>query len=224
MSKTTKLAKLHQTQRLTRQHGQALLEGVIVLGLIIVTTVIALLFLLNVGLAVYRHQQVAFIANNVAQANVKKFTWLGVPRAELTPSSVNPAATQLANAMLSKLGLPAADLVNVVYNGNTVTATIRVRSLGLFGQSGLLPNQITIQEIGIAAIPFDQPAAVCQIDDGEGTLPGRYTVIVPCYRAQGASASNPAVAGGPPATVYQYGFWLNQAFYTPGVYPNAIRF
>jgi hypothetical protein len=207
-----------------RQSGQALIEGVIALSLIIGAAVLGTLLLVNVGLAVFYHQQIAFVANQVAQSSAGKFTWLGVPRAGVTEAMVNPGALRLANQMLTTLKLPLADRVNVVNNGSTVTATIHVSGLGLFGRGNVIPTRIDIEEVGVAASPVDQPPAVCQIDDGAGTLPGRYTVIVPCYRAQGSSASNPAVAGGPASTSYQYGFWLNQAFYTPGVYPNALQF
>jgi len=182
--------------------------------------------LINAGLAMYYHQQVAFVANQVAQSCTDKLTWMGVPRAGVTAATINASgsAANLANSMLASLRLPRASSVVVASNGTTVTVNIVVTGMGVFGRASFLPTALNVTETGVAALSQDRPPAVCEIDDGPGTLPGRYSVIVPCYRAQGAAAANPAVAGGPPTTGYQYGFWLNQAFYTPGVYPNSLQF
>jgi hypothetical protein len=127
-----------------RAQGQALLEGVIALAIIIFGTVIAGLFLVNAGLSLYFKEKLGFIANQAAQ-----FAFQIEP-----PEDPTARTQQFVRELVTQLALPASNVQVTATRGLTGgvnSTTVRINlGMRLFGRGDVLPFSIPMNETSVA--------------------------------------------------------------------------
>ena len=135
---------MRRQDRAKRVRGAVLVEGVVALSLIIGGTVMAVLFLLNVGMGVYYKEKLALVSNQAA----------------LFAGSLNPADPDLnsktkeqAQKIATAMGLPPTVQVTSIDTSDPtlIAVTVSMSGLPLFGNGQFLPQTISLSDT--AAIP-----------------------------------------------------------------------
>lgn len=131
--------------RARRPNGQALVEGVIALALIIAGTVGAVLLMTNVGLSLFFKEKLAFCGNQAAQV---AFSMRGNP-------NVQAETTTFVRELLPKLGVRPDDLSvtvdsNVTVAGRQAVSVTIGNACSLLGGGSIIPTKVTLSDTSTA--------------------------------------------------------------------------
>ncbi|MBY0359050.1 MAG: hypothetical protein K2W82_13690 [Candidatus Obscuribacterales bacterium] len=143
------------------QKGQALLEGAVSLVLVIGTSVLCLLFLVNIGLVIYYKLQLSAVTNQAATdaaSDIINASWGGFYN-PVSPNQLTTNARQRINTALQALNLPAANNIQVTQPSNR-TVRVTVNTDGppwLIDYANFFPRSILSQEIACASTSDPRP-------------------------------------------------------------------
>jgi hypothetical protein len=129
-----------------RRDGQALVEGVVALVLLIAGTVGATLLLTNVGLGLFYKEKLAFCGNQAAQ-----FAY-----SLRTNPNVEAETTTFVSELLPKLGVIPNQLSvkvdpNFTLAGRPAVSVTISNACNLFGDGSILPAKATLTDFAAAA-------------------------------------------------------------------------
>jgi len=130
--------------------GAVIVEGAISIVLIIASTIIAGVFLLNVGVSTYHKQRLAFLTNQAAE-----FAYSQMSR----QLEFQQATDRFVRDYMPRFGIPVNNLVvevtrgSIAINGDAVpTATVRItNTFNLLGRVNFLPTNIRLTERAAAS-------------------------------------------------------------------------
>jgi hypothetical protein len=178
------MSQVHRfaSRQIRNQRGE-MVGGVAGLLLIVIGMVLAVLVVTNVGMATYYKQKLGFIADQVATQAANT-----IASPMFTDNATVISQTQSnATKLLNDVGLPAATSVNVVINPPTnptsVTVTINVAGLKMFGNGNVLPAVIAMSDTSEALIDNTRPRYAATILEEESQVGGGVGVgvLVPAY-------------------------------------------
>jgi hypothetical protein len=176
--------------------GQALLEGVAVLMLIIPIAIGLLLLLVNTYMAFSTQEKIKQVAQAAAQYTTGKKYWLGVTRIDYNQSAVHDQVRILVDALLSEVGLPAAASVEINereiappgIEGVTTVSNVTIRVNGIKTIGGLFVPVFGLTATGTSLEQNLPPYAVGQIIHVDPTHPERSRLVM--FPAYGAGREN----------------------------------
>lgn len=127
--------------------GQALVEGVVALALIVATTVGALLLLANTAIAFYFKDKLSSCSNQAAQ-----FAFTLPP-----DSNIEQETTNFANFFLPQIGVKPNNLIVKTristFQGKQAVFVDVTNTFPLFGDNTFLPGTVTLRDSGGAISP-----------------------------------------------------------------------
>ena len=128
-------------RKMRNDKGQALVEGATALVLIIMGTVLASLFLLNVGLGVFYKEKLGFIADQSAKY-----------ASALPAAQADKGAKDIAAQLISEMKLPIKNTQVTVDNSDAKTIQVSISGqCAMFNNSlGVLPLQISLSDTASA--------------------------------------------------------------------------
>lgn len=135
----------HNTSKRRTTYGAGIVEGVVGIGIIVASTVGAVLLLANAGLAVYFQDKLHLVANQVAQLVVS------------SPNNIEQQNLEkVVNGLLKLTGLPNASKIDVnigVPIGDRTGAVVTIAgNFPLLGNGTILPASLTVQETAVAIV------------------------------------------------------------------------
>jgi hypothetical protein len=155
--------------------GSGIVEGAVGLWLVVLGAVGATLLLANVGMAAYYKTKVGFVADECARYAANQARWnCGYPY-YVSSSKTQQEVTALANKMLSGMGLPTANSVDVQTTSDVVTVKLEVHGMKLVGNGTMLPSLISMNETAVASLTDSEPPAIL------GLSVNGQQVLIPCY-------------------------------------------
>lgn len=171
--------------------GQSLLEGGVALIMVMGSSILTFLMLINIGLLIYYKLQLSAVANQVAEAVVSDITnasWSGFYN-PISPKELTINATERVNASLKTMNLPEAKSVVVTQPSNRI-ATVTITTDGppwLIAYKGLFPKSPLTEEIGTATLSDPRPPGLLTLSvTGQPDT----AVCLPCYGKFQAPYSN----------------------------------
>lgn len=200
------------------QRGQAILEGVCALWLMIAVAVAAILLLIGCGTATYYKLKLAYVSNAAARAAVDARFWLGAERPNFNPATTEARVRALVNTMLAQTGLPAATAINIDQS-NADVCTVKIRVAGLrIVSGGVLPAAIVMEDT--ACEPYAQQSPVAMLGIGIRDSRGRgHGIYVPAY---GAGVNTPGPTSLPQGKYPYYQIVGADGTNLLGPYQNSI--
>jgi hypothetical protein len=183
--------------------GAAIVEGVVSLYLIVTVSVLLILFLINVGLVLVNQQKVNAAAIETARFVMGQRFFIGMEIPDPTgtrETTILSKAKLLCNGILSRLGLPAAQDINIDISDGTadnpsiVTARVTLAGVPLFAGGGVFPSAIPLTGTGAASQESNPVYGIAELNFADQSSPGdAYYVWVPVYLA-----AHQQVSGGAP--------------------------
>ena len=135
------------------KRGSVITEWAAGLVLLIPGALLCLLLLANVGVALFYKDKLATVSSQAAQAAADFYSngATGVTLQAQTRTS--------ADGYLSALGMPPSSnvLVDTDSTAGTVTVTVEVATLPLVFTGGVLPQKLTLSDVGVAPMPYTAP-------------------------------------------------------------------
>ncbi|HEY9759567.1 MAG TPA: hypothetical protein V6C97_30695 [Oculatellaceae cyanobacterium] len=172
-----------------RASGQALVEGVAMMVILMGIFVSALMMFINLGVVVSEQQKVQVAATQAAHYIMGQRYWLGAQRTDYNANTTSSNARQIADGVLHALNLPASSSFTTVdtpsSNGVTVsTVTIGVAGLPLLN-GATLPFPISATSAASTAEDISQGWRAVSIQCADPNNPADQTqwrtAMVPCY-------------------------------------------
>jgi uncharacterized membrane protein (Fun14 family) len=172
-----------------KQSGQALVEGVAILVLMIGIFVGLLMLLLNLGVVMSEQQKVQVAATQAAQYIMGRRYWLGAVRTDYDATATAATARSVADGVLTALNLPPSSSFTTVdepaANGITIT-TVTVAITGLPLLNGArLPLPLAASSASTTAQDITQGWRAVSIQCADPNNPQDQTqwrtAMVPCY-------------------------------------------
>jgi hypothetical protein len=169
--------------------GQAMVEGVVALSMIVAVTVAAVLLMINVGLCLYYKQKICFAAQQAAALAARQYAWGGYRRANLNVVALQNQTNALVDRTLQQMGVIAAGSTarpTTTINDAGVTINLRPSGLTILGKTGVFPTVVSLREsvftpITECAAPvlleIRWPNNICQTGSANA-------VMVPAYGLQ----------------------------------------
>lgn len=228
--------------RLTKQNymvtqrnssGQALVEGVAALILIVIASILATLFMVNSGLATYYKEKLGFITNQAASFAFQ------LPR---TADPTGPT-TDFVNNLCTEIGLPASGIsvkanntINI--SGKPAVIVTVTANCKIFGKDSIFPVSIPMSDT-TAAIQTNYvvsgpagppgPTGATGAPGASGGSGGGFDQVIQVSNAMGGPNSSmyiPVYSTQQMSNISPFtNFGTGQAWsmgYSPGAYDNGI--
>lgn len=183
-----------------QRRGQALIEGVCALYLIVLLTVGSVALLFTIGALSYYKIKLALIGATAARQAVNATYWLGARRPDYNPAQIQAAAVELVKTQAQVLGLPPLRDQDISVtqdpdNTKLCKVSIKLNYVPLIGGT-FLPSVIPISETAVEPYLVDSPTGVMGLafDTGNGQGRGFW---IPCY-GRGVNMANGVVTNAMP--------------------------
>ncbi len=169
--------------------GQAIVEGVSMLTLMVAVGIGILMLLVNVGIFIDYKQKLHEAAYSAAIQSTKDLFFLSCKRPSSQKGNIAATARRVAEAALMAVNLPAPQSVDtdvVTVNGtDCVRVTINISRAKLLNSGGILPSFIALKETAVVPVTLDAPIswASLHFNDLSGRYPNDMAIQVPCVRA-----------------------------------------
>ncbi len=167
-----------------RNNGQALVEGVCALYLIVLVMVAAIALVFTVGAISYYKIKLSIIGATAARQTVNATYWLGARRPEFDAGKAETDAIELVKSQAKILGLPPLrdqdiEVTQDFTNTKVCKVQIKMNYVPLIGGS-FLPSALPIVETGVEPYLIDSPTGVMGLAFNLGGGKGR-GFWIPCY-------------------------------------------
>lgn len=204
----TRIAPFSRTDR--SPSGQALAEGTVALMLLVAAFVLMVAFGINAFFVTQWSAKVNVVASEAAKVVAANRYWLGMERPDYDPSAAHASATQVAQKLCQRLGLPNPNItfpdVPSDESGDYNQVVVTVSSLPLpFKIDQVFPNIIGVQGTGISFQPKQRIYAHINIH-APTSAPNQWDgVAIPVYGFFRGINSNPNAFADPQNVQGGYG-------------------
>lgn len=166
-------------QRVGRKDsGGALIMAVAGLLVVVSIIVVGVSLITHIGIAGYYRDRIEFVARQGAQIAAGELYWAGAPRTIPTSKTVARLVTvdeaaekavPVVNNLLSAMGLPAADSIEVTADDEQATVKVVVKGLAL-PRGSILPSFLNLQVSASKRFDEDLAPAVLRLSMNNRTM------------------------------------------------------
>jgi hypothetical protein len=147
--------------------GQGLVEGACGTVILITVFVLLVMFGLNAFFAIKYSADVKIIATEAAKVVLTNKYWLGMRRPDYNPDEAVAKASEIANTLATKLGIPAVQIVEFNQEetpaGDIISVKVQADGLRLPYAAKIFPRFLSMAATGVSVQPKNSVYACVDI-------------------------------------------------------------